>query len=107
MVEEDATPDAARAFRAELDPLMADLRRLRDTEAAATDRPTTLISGTKRVRFGAANRAALVDTHEQRAAALPNGRHVKAERSGHLVMLSEPDLVAAEILRVVEAVPVG
>lgn len=107
MLAEDTTPTAARTFRAELDPLTDDLRRLRDGGAAAPACPVTLISGTMPVRFGAKNRAALVAAHQHRAAILPQARHVPAPHSAHLVMLTEPDLVTAEILRVVEAVRRG
>jgi hypothetical protein len=37
------------------------------------------------------------------AVAHPHGRHVEAELSGHYVPFTEPDLVAAEIFRMLDA----
>ncbi|MBN9304788.1 MULTISPECIES: hypothetical protein [unclassified Devosia] len=44
-------------------------------------------------------RHATTAAHEYRAAQSPQGRHVIAARSGHAVLLSEPELVAEEIMR--------
>jgi hypothetical protein len=46
-------------------------------------------------------RAAANASHEHRAAHSPQGRHVVAERSGHKVVLTEPELIAAEVHRIV------
>lgn len=45
-----------------------------------------------------ATRAAATASHAHRAAAA-NGRHVLAERSGHHVPVTEPEVVVAEIVR--------
>lgn len=98
---EDTTVAAARGMQAEFADLEADLRSLLDDPPALGDRPVTWISGTKVGRFGGKVRRALVDTHRSSAAAHPNGRHVEATGSGHLVPTSEPDVVAREVLRLV------
>jgi pimeloyl-ACP methyl ester carboxylesterase len=102
--DEGSTVAAARAFRAEHADLTDDLRRLRDDQPGYPGVPVTLISGTRPVRVGQATRGALVEAHRRRAAALAAGRHVEAPRSGHLVMLTDPGVVAAEVLRIVDEV---
>jgi pimeloyl-ACP methyl ester carboxylesterase len=97
---------AARAHRRELVVCGADLRRLRDEPHPPVDVPITLISGAGPTGGVAATRRrdCLVAAHRRRADASARGRHVRAEQSGHMVMLSEPDLVVDEIMRLVEEV---
>lgn len=101
---ESGTPAAARTHRQELVACDADLRRLRDDPHPPPDVPLTIISGTRRARSHttARRRDCLVAAHERRATEAPKGRHVHAERSEHLPMLTEPDLVTTEILRLVD-----
>ena len=99
---EDGTLAATRTQLAEMEPSIADLRRLRDDPPAMPDIPVTVISGTVTTRFERSRRPALVAAHEETAAAFPQGRHVRAERSSHYVPFTEAELVAAEVLRVVE-----
>ena len=100
---QDGSVAAARAFQGELGSLVADLQLLRAEPPELGDLPVTIISGTRRPRLGARQRAALIASHEARARGLPAGRHVRAERSGHLVPFTEPHVIAAEILRIAEA----
>ncbi|MEU8632114.1 hypothetical protein AB0C38_08110 [Amycolatopsis sp. NPDC048633] len=51
-----------------------------------------------------AMRAAATASHAHRAA-VTGGRHVIAERSGHYVPVTEPEVIAEEILRLLEAGP--
>jgi pimeloyl-ACP methyl ester carboxylesterase len=104
ILDEDASLGGARALQAELRPFTDDMRVLRAAPLPVPQVPFTIISGTRRPRLGAALRAALVDAHARRAANAPLGRHVRAERSTHYVPTSEPELVAREILRVVDQV---
>jgi pimeloyl-ACP methyl ester carboxylesterase len=96
---EDATAAATRAQLAELASTIDDLRRLRDHPPALPDVPVTLITGTVVGPMEKARRPALVEAHAASAAALPQGRHVLATRSSHYVPLTEPDLVVAEVGR--------
>ena len=64
--------------------------------------PVTVVSGTQSSPLGRRRRAALIAAHRAQAAAVPQGRHVRADRSAHYAPLTEPDLGAAEILRIVE-----
>lgn len=102
---ESGSVAAARAQQQELASCDADLRRLRDAPHPPPAVPITLISGTRRPRLrGAAQRRdCLVAAHERRAAAAPQGRHVRAERSEHMVMVTEPELVVGEIERLIDA----
>lgn len=102
-VEEDSTVEAAVAFGREMEPMEADLLRLRDGPLPLPDIPVTLVSGTAPSRIGGSIREALVESHRRRAAALPRGRHVEARRSGHLVPLSEPQVVVDAIVDVIDA----
>ena len=101
---EDTTVSVARAFAAEMLASIDDLGQLRRDSPGLPDVPVTLISGARSSRLERGRRGEVVDAHRARAESLPQGRHVLAERSGHLVQFSEPDLVTAEILRIVEAV---
>jgi pimeloyl-ACP methyl ester carboxylesterase len=101
---ESGSVAAARAQQRELAGCDADLRRLRDEPHPPPGVPVTVISGTKRPRLGASarRRDCLVAAHERRAAEYPRGRHVRAERSDHMVMITEPDLVTGEIVRLLD-----
>lgn len=103
MRAEDGTVDAMRAMQAEMIGSIDDLRRLRDDPPEQPDVPVSVISGMQLTRLERGRRPELIAAHRARAAALPQGRHVAAERSGHYVPFTEPELVAAEILRIVEA----
>lgn len=102
LAEEDGSVEATRAMASELEPFADDLSRLRDHPLATPAVPVTLITGTAPARFGRRIREGLLAAHVERANALPRGRHVEAPRSGHLIPLSEPGVVAAEVLRLVD-----
>lgn len=80
------------------------LEQINATATRPPSVPVTVITGTAR---GEAERDQLMDRwwgeHEAYAKALPLGRHVAAEHSGHGVQSDEPELVAEEVRRVVEA----
>ncbi len=97
---EDGTRAALRTHLAEMTASLADLRRLAAAPPAAPDVPLTIISGTVAGRLEGGHRPALVAAHRARAHAAPQGRHVEAPRSGHMVPFTEPDVVVAEILRI-------
>jgi pimeloyl-ACP methyl ester carboxylesterase len=102
MRAEDATGPALRTMGAELRQSLADLARLRDAPPTLPDVPVTFITGTKASRLEARRRAALLAAHRAHAGSLPRGRHVTADRSSHYVPFTEPELVADEVLRIVE-----
>lgn len=98
----DGTVAAARTQQAELRRHIDDLRRLLAAPPALPEVPVTYISGTRITRSERGRRPQLVAAHAAAAAALPLGRHVRAERSSHHVPFTEPELVADEVLRVVD-----
>jgi pimeloyl-ACP methyl ester carboxylesterase len=100
---EDGTPAAVKEQLAELRASTDDLRRLRDEPLDLPDVPVSIISGTRTGFLERGLRGELVAAHRARADALPQGRHVTADQSSHYVPFTDPDLVVAEILRIVEA----
>jgi pimeloyl-ACP methyl ester carboxylesterase len=104
---EEGSPAHAQAYRAELAPSLDELRTLCDAPPSVPDVPITVISGTKSSALGRKRRTALIDAHRARADAAAQGRHVRADGSAHLVILTQPELVANEVLRVVDAAREG
>lgn len=98
-VAEDATLTAARTSSSEIHDVIPSLERLRATPLDLGDLPVTLISGTRLPRRGRRNREELITGHRTTAASLPGGRWVEAPASDHLVMLTEPQVVVDEVLR--------
>ncbi len=94
---EDFTVRAAKTLLAEQDGFGDGLRELRDRPLELDGLPLSVISGTRIPRLDGGKRQALIAAHCHTATA-GRGRWVAAERSGHLVMFSEPELVVAEIL---------
>lgn len=88
--------DAARATVAELAHVAGDLQRLRDAPPELGDVGMSVISGRRHTRLDAKLRARLVQAHRDTAAEHPGARFVAAEHSGHMVPVTEPDLIAAE-----------
>lgn len=108
MEPEHTSAATVRATRAEFAALPDGFRKLRDTGTAAAlpPVPITLISG---AGGGSAKEIAMrvpfVAEHRKLAEELPHGRHVLAERTGHMVPQDRPDVVIEEILAVVRGTP--
>jgi len=105
LLAELTSPKTALAARAEMVALSAGLRELRDQgdPGKLPNIPITLISGMDSAsKSERALREALVAAHRALAERVPYGRHVLAERSGHMVPQDRPDLVISEIQRIVE-----
>jgi pimeloyl-ACP methyl ester carboxylesterase len=103
MRAEDGTPEALRTHQAEMVRSLDDLKRLRDDPLTLPDVPITLISGTKASKMGT-RRQAMFAAHKSLAAAAPQGVHVNADESGHMVPFSEPQPIVDEVLRIVDIV---
>lgn len=99
----DGSLAAARGMQGEYGSIFDDLTELRDRPPDTAKVPTTIISGTRPVRFGKHIRRSLADAHRSSVAAHPDARHVEATRSAHMVHLTEPAIVAREILRTLSA----
>ncbi len=81
-----------------------ELAAWRSAPPSVGDLPVTVISGGLALtKDGMPKhvRAQAIAAHSHRAAQSPDGRHVKAQHSGHAVPISEPQLVADEIARLV------
>jgi len=89
---------AARAIVAEDRHTVEDLKWLKEQPLDLSVLPITVISGQEKNRLDARVRASLVEAHRTTAAQYPGGRFVPATESGHLVPLSEPELIASEAL---------
>lgn len=92
-----SSPSAARASSQEHQHLRDGLQQLKDASSPRPI-PTTLISGTRPSRLGGA-RQQLLAAHRESVASNRSWRLVEATASTHLVMLTQPELVAEEILQ--------
>jgi pimeloyl-ACP methyl ester carboxylesterase len=79
------------------------LRRLLQHPCTFEGIPVSVITGTK-PRWGERSmRSKLNNAHRATATNLADARLVEATRSGHYVMFTEPDVIVAEILRLLES----
>ncbi|MDR6433343.1 pimeloyl-ACP methyl ester carboxylesterase [Brucella pseudogrignonensis] len=99
---EGFTQKAMATRGAELKGLREALNKYRYQAPTLPNNPVTLISGAK-ADFGMSTRlrAAANTAHNLRAKLLPHGRHVLAKKSGHCVLLTEPDLIVNEIYKII------
>lgn len=101
---EEGTPAALRAYSQEVATSIVDVRRLLDDPWPVPDVPVTIVSGGRGAGKPNSRRAALIAAHAQRTDGLALGRHVLAPDSAHLVPFTDPEIVATEVLRVVDAI---
>lgn len=98
VVASSSSVEAARAVAAELAPVADDLQRLRDHPLELGEVGMSVISGQLQNRLDRRIRTRLIQAHRATAAEHPRARFVAAQRSGHLIPLTEPELIAAEAL---------
>ncbi len=97
---EGFTVRAMRTRGAELTGLVAAMDDLRKASIELPDIPTIVISGVLRDSgMSTPMRVAANAAHEYRATRSRRGRHVLATRSGHLIPLTEPDVIATAVRR--------
>lgn len=94
-----STTEYARAVRAESAHIARGLRALQLNPPEIADIPATVLSGRLAGGLGRRRRDELTAAHRARAAVHEAGRFVAAERSGHVIVATEPELVAQEIRR--------
>ncbi|MEU8660983.1 alpha/beta fold hydrolase [Actinoplanes philippinensis] len=100
MRREAFTPGVMRTAAAQARTFLDELAAWRSDPPALGAIPVTVISGAHPGGgMSAAGRAAANVSHARRASSSPGGRHVFAERSGHDVPFTDPDVVAGEIYR--------
>lgn len=96
---EGFTVQVARTHAAQAKTYLDDLHAFRDNPPQTGEIPVTVISGGMAGGgMTASLRAAANASHAERARAT-NGRHVIAEKSGHYVPMTEPEVIVAEIKR--------
>lgn len=100
---EDFTVQAARTVAAEGAPFLDDLRALRGRSPQLGKLEVSVITGTRVSWLERKYRLALYEAHRQTAASWPGGRLVEAPSSGHMVMYTEPRLIADEIVRMIDS----
>ncbi|SDK80005.1 alpha/beta fold hydrolase [Nonomuraea jiangxiensis] len=102
---EEFSSAAFRAHESETRHLADGFRALRLVSAAQAlpDVPVTLISGATGKHRTRGMWAQLAASHQRLAGALPRGRHVWADGSGHMVPMETPGLVVDEIRKVLKA----
>ncbi|KAB1660307.1 alpha/beta hydrolase [Pseudoclavibacter chungangensis] len=97
-VAASTTVDAAHAIAAEHRVVPPEITTLAEHPLALADMPMRVLSGQRPGRFDRALRAGLVRAHHETVAAHPGARFVPAERSAHLIPVTEPELIAREAL---------
>ena len=99
------TRTAMRTRGAELGGMIAAMNDLRHTPPSPVDYPVTVISGGEAdPGMSASLRTAFNASHARRARLSTAGRHVIAERSGHFIPLTEPEVIIAEIGTMLEKI---
>ncbi len=100
--QEDFTMQAARTMVAEGRGFLKDLRVLRDHPLKLGGIEVSVISGTLISWMERKTRPALNEAHRQTTSVLAAARLVEAMYSGHMIMYSEPRLIADEIIRMID-----
>ncbi|MCC3779048.1 alpha/beta fold hydrolase [Streptomyces sp. UNOB3_S3] len=104
MRAEAFTVAAVRAMGVEQERIEADLRYLLERPPALGDIPLTVISATLRTPgMSAKARESINASHAHRVRQSSHGRHVLARRADHMVPTSEPEVIAAEVRRLLTA----
>jgi len=100
---EGFTVTMVRTHGSQTETFIDDLYKFRADPPALGGIPVTVISGARTGSgMNATVRAAANASHEYRAEQSPQGRHVIAERSGHYVPITDPEIIAQEIHRLVD-----
>lgn len=93
-----STMHAAQAMRAEDEQLTGELRRLHREPLDLGALPVSVLSGRRASVLTRWSRDGLSAAHRETAKKLAGGHYVEATESGHMIPLSEPQLVIAEVL---------
>ncbi|PPF81539.1 alpha/beta hydrolase [Pseudoclavibacter sp. RFBJ3] len=96
-LDASTNPAAARAAAAEQRMVGSELAGLRSRPPRLGDLPMRVISGMQETPADR-TRGPLITAHLETVAAHPGAVHVRAERSGHVITASEPELVAQQVL---------
>jgi len=100
--KEDFTIQAAKTMIAEGRYFLDDLRVLKEQPLKLQAVEVSVISGTLVTPMERRFRPALHEAHQQTTSTLMNARLIEAPNSGHMIMYSEPQLIADEIKRMLD-----
>lgn len=98
VVASSTSVNAARATSAELLHVVEGLRGLKEGSSGLGDLAVRVISGQKTTTRAAKARASIMQAHRKTADQHPGARLVRAQHSGHMIPITEPELIAAEVL---------
>lgn len=100
-LKEDFTVQAASTMLAEGKTFLNDMAALLEHPPDLGDLEVSVISGTKPGKGEGKIRPALITAHRHTVSQLSNGRWIAADQSGHMVMYTDPQVIIAEILRMI------
>lgn len=106
MIADELSPGALTTAAEEVLVLDRDLKDFhrKDKSEAPLTLPVTVISAGKAGPFEGQLRQTFIAQHRKFVERLPHGRHVIAEKADHLVPLFEPEIIVAEVSRLVQQV---
>lgn len=98
VIAASCSPAAARTTAAEQRHVIDGLRSLRESPLVLGDVPIRVISGQRAGVLDAKIRASIIHAHKAAVSQSPCARFIPADVSGHMVPVTEPGLVASEVL---------
>ena len=100
VVSASCSRPAARATAGEIRHVVDGLEGLRDTSTGLGDLPIRVISAQRAGVLDRKVRASIIQAHKETVAQNAGASFVPADRSAHMVPISEPGLVASEVLTI-------
>ena len=100
VVSASCSRPAARATAGEIRHVVDGLEGLRDTSTGLGDLPIRVISGQRAGVLDRKVRASIIRAHKETVAQNAGASFVPADRSAHMVPISEPGLVASETITI-------
>ena len=100
VVSASCSPAAASATAEEIRHVVDGLRGLRETSPAFGELPIRVLSGQRVGVLDKNIRAVIIQAHKKTAAQNAGATFIPADRSSHMVPITEPGLVASEVLKI-------
>lgn len=101
--EASSSVSAARSTSAELQHVTQGLSHLRENPLALDEIPIRVISGQKSTWLDRSIRRSLVEAHRETATRYRHAVFVPAQHSGHMIPLTEPELIVSETLGILHS----
>lgn len=99
----DFTVRAAENFASEISHFIQDMQHLRDNPNPLPGIEVSVISGMKAGLLDGKQRKSINAAHRKTAETLAQARFVPAKKAGHYVMFHQPEIIVAEVARLLEA----